>query len=421
VPLFENGGRYKGAFGVVTDITERVMAGRILEQRVKDRTHELTTLLEVSRDIAVIQELETVINRILERLKTVVNYHTAIILVEKEDHWSILAEDQPSISIESDPLELSPPEVQALVKEFELGEPVLIRNSDLDKANYNGFGTLATRLSRRYNSHTGCWLGVPLLEKGNLSGALVLGCVEAEASTDQVKIVAAFASQIAIAIENNHLYQQVRETAVIEERNRLARDLHDSVTQALFSASLIADILPKRLRRDPDLALQSGAELRRLIRGALAEMRTMLLELRPASITSTPLGDLLSQLTEAVTSRTDVQFQLFIDNLPPLPAEIQTTFYRIAQEALNNVIKHSQARQVIVSLSATPPIDARSVEGWKGVVQLIIRDDGIGFASGDRAREHMGLGIMRERAAAINAIFTIVSQPGEGTVVTLVW
>jgi PAS domain S-box-containing protein len=422
MPLFEDDQRYTGSFAVITDITERVLAGRNLEQRVGERTRELATLLEVSHDIIATQELDFILNRILERLKTIVDYGGSAIFAEKGGHWGILAQYWPSLSAESNDIELSPLEVQALVRDFEHREPILIRNSNLDEANIIGFRTLAIRLSRKCIPNTVCWLGVPLLEKGSLIGALILGYEQADAySEDQVKIAVAFANQISIAIENDRLYQQVRESGAVEERNRLARDLHDSVTQVLFSASLVAELLPLRIRRNPKSALQSAAELHRLTRGALAEMRTMLLELRPAAITKTPLGELLSQLTEAITSRTELPFQLYIDNLPPLPADVQTTFYHIAQETLNNVVKHAQAGQVIVSLSATPPIGSRFADGWEGEIRLVVRDDGIGYTLGGQNKEHLGLGIMQERAASINASVNIESQPGQGTAVTLIW
>jgi len=205
-----------------------------------------------------------------------------------------------------------------------------------------------------------------------------------------------------------------------EERNRLARDLHDSVTQVLFSASLVAEVLPQIWQRDPGMAQHSLEELRRLTRGALAEMRTMLLELRPSAVIKTPLDQLLAQLTEAVTSRTGLPFQLFIEHIPSLPDEVHTSFYRVAQEGLNNVVKHAQANLVTVSLSATPA-SSETAEVWKGEVKLVIKDDGRGFSLQNDHTEHMGLSIIRERAASINAVVSIDSQLGHGTKLTLGW
>ncbi len=419
VPLFEDEGRYTGAFAVITDITERVRAGRLLEQRVDERTHELSTLLAISRDISASRDLTVVLNRMLERLKTVVNYHGFAILAEQDGEWWILTQDWPSLSTTPDPIVFSPSEVQAIVNGFAHEGPIQLGNADLDNANINGFGMIVTRLSIGGIPNICCWLGVPLFAKGSISGALVLGFDEAGASEDQVKVIVASANQVAIAIENNHLYQQIRESVMTEERNRLARDLHDSVTQVLFSASLLADVLPQIWRRDPEQGFQRLEKLKRLTRGALAEMRTMLLELRPTAVVNTPLSDLLAQLTEAIASRSGLPFQLYIEQIPSLPENVQINFYRIAQEALNNVVKHAQARQVTVSLSATP-LPADSAVGGRHEVRLVIQDDGVGYSPGLEKSTHMGIAIMRERAAAIQARLTLESQPGHGTQVTLI-
>jgi signal transduction histidine kinase len=216
------------------------------------------------------------------------------------------------------------------------------------------------------------------------------------------------------------LAEQTREIIATEERSRLARDLHDSVTQMLFSANLVAEVLPQIWHRDPGSALSSLEELRRLTRGALAEMRTLLLELRPSAAVKTPLSDLLTQLTEAVTSRTNLRVHLFVEQIPPLPEDVQLSYYRIAQESLNNVVKHAKARTVAVSLSKTPQA-SDIIKDPKDEIILIIRDDGCGFDPIDQGAQHLGLAIMRERAAAIHAVLCIDSQVGNGTTVTLTW
>jgi signal transduction histidine kinase len=208
--------------------------------------------------------------------------------------------------------------------------------------------------------------------------------------------------------------------AAAEERDHLARDLHDSVTQTLFSASLLAEVLPQIWRNDPELGLQRLNVLQQLTRGALAEMRTFLLELRPSSLTKSSLSDLLTQLTEAVTTRSGVSFQLSIEKIPILPEDVQINFYRIAQEALNNVVKHAQARQVTLSLSATP-ITPDSTDEVRYEVTMKIRDDGVGFSSRDRRPSQLGIGIMNERADAIQARLFIENPPGSGTQITLTW
>jgi nitrate/nitrite-specific signal transduction histidine kinase/PAS domain-containing protein len=227
-------------------------------------------------------------------------------------------------------------------------------------------------------------------------------------------------TDIAQLIENSRLYQQAKQLIAVEERSRLAQDLHDSVTQVLFSANLLAEVLPQIWRSNPERGLQRLEKLRRLTRGALAEMRTLLLELRPAAVVKTPLEDLLAQLTEASGIRAELSFQLYLERIPLLPQDVQISFYRIAQEALNNIIKHAQANLVTISLSAAPlPMEADG-KPWHEI-RLAIEDDGVGFASENKGTGHMGIGIMRERAAAIQAHLNLESQPGHGTQVMLIW
>jgi signal transduction histidine kinase len=237
---------------------------------------------------------------------------------------------------------------------------------------------------------------------------------------DESSLLNIFSFDIAQLIEDSRQYEQAKALIAAEERNRLARDLHDSVTQVLFSASLLAEVLPQIWRRNPELGLQRLDKLQRLTRGALAEMRTMLLELRPSAVLNTPLGDLLAQLTEAVAIRSGLPFRLFIERIPPLPEDVQMNFYRIAQEALNNVVKHAQAKHVTVSLSAIPlAVDAYGVKAHE--FRLLIQDDGVGFYSENGQSAHLGISIMHERAAAIQAILKMKSEPGYGTLVSLIW
>jgi signal transduction histidine kinase len=208
---------------------------------------------------------------------------------------------------------------------------------------------------------------------------------------------------------------------VAAERSRLARDLHDSVTQALFSASLVAEILPQVWRRDPDEAWEGIEELRILSRSALAEMRTLLLELRPTALVETRLRELLVQLIEATTGRAQLAVEVDIEPSPSLPPMVHIAFYRVAQEALHNVVKHSGARHVSLSLRVSPPIASLPGENWRGRVVLCVSDDGQGFDQKRVGPDHLGLGFMRERAAAMGGELIIQSEPGMGTTVTLGW
>jgi signal transduction histidine kinase len=222
----------------------------------------------------------------------------------------------------------------------------------------------------------------------------------------------ALGNQIGMAVENARLYQHAEESAAAAERNRLARDLHDAVSQTLFSVSLIAEVLPRIYARDALQGAQRLDELRQLTRGALAEMRALLLELRPTALAEANLGDLLKQLGEAVTGRARIPVDVSTEDPGPLPTEVSVALYRIAQEALNNVAKHSGATTATVILESGTP---------GRTLRLEIRDDGSGFDPAEASTGQLGLSIMRERADAIGASLDLTSAPGSGTTVSAIW
>jgi signal transduction histidine kinase len=255
-------------------------------------------------------------------------------------------------------------------------------------------------------------LVVPLKVKGAVIGVLD---VESERLNDfdesDVTVVQSLAHQIAVAVDNARLFEEGRQLAVLKERQRLARDLHDAVTQTLFSASLIAEVLPRIWERDAEEGQRRLAEVRELTRGALAEMRTLLLELRPSALADAELSDLLRQLAEATTGRARVPVAVEIEGeYSQMPFDVKIALYRIAQEALNNVAKHSGASQATVRLCCGPER-----------VALHVTDDGRGFDVDTIPLDHLGVGIMRERAEAIGAELIIESEPERGTEVAVVW
>jgi signal transduction histidine kinase len=252
---------------------------------------------------------------------------------------------------------------------------------------------------------------IPLHIRGRTLGLIaIIGAAESQFSQGQLALFKSIADQLAVAVENARLYEQAQQAAVTEERHRLARELHDAVTQTLFSASLIAEVLPRIWERDQQLGERRLEDLRELTRGALAEMRALLLELRPATLTESSLGDLLRQLREAFIGRARLAIDLVVEGERPLPPDVQVTLYRIVQEALNNVTKHAGADAVTIRLQFTPES-----------VQLAIQDNGRGFNVSNISPNSLGLGIMRERAGKIGAAIQIDSQTGIGTEVSVRW
>jgi len=254
-------------------------------------------------------------------------------------------------------------------------------------------------------------VSVPLASKGRTLGLFLLGKREpGQLSPEELSLLRSIGQHVGVAMENARLYEQAEQTAVVAERGRLARELHDAVTQTLFSANLIADVIPRIWKRNPEEGLQNLEELRQLTRGALAEMRTLLLEMRPKSLERSDIKSLLTQLADAFIGHVRVPVSLDIQGDCELTHEVKIAFYRVAQEALHNIAKHSGARQVELRLGCQP-----------GGLNLCIKDDGLGFDLESIPPDHMGIAIMRERASSIGASLKIESQPGEGTTVELDW
>jgi signal transduction histidine kinase len=265
---------------------------------------------------------------------------------------------------------------------------------------------------RRVGEHHRAMLSLPLIVRDIVYGALTLFYpLPRDFEDDEVPLGLAFADQAALAIENARLHAHAQHAAAQEERHRLARELHDAVTQTLFSASLIAEVLPRLWQRQPDQVGPRLEELRRLTRGALAEMRALLLELRPAALRETPLADLLKQLVEASMARTTISARLTVEgDARGVPMDVQVALYRLAQESLSNISKHAQAKNAEVRLA------------WADEhLCLEISDDGRGFDLSTIPAGHLGIGFMRERAAAIGASLGIESRPQAGTTVAIEW
>jgi signal transduction histidine kinase len=193
-------------------------------------------------------------------------------------------------------------------------------------------------------------------------------------------------------------------------RKHCGWELHDSATQTIYSANLIAEILPASWQRGAEEGLRDTRTLRRLMRTALCEMRTLLYELRPETLDSADLDDLLERLGEALTGQGETAVEVAVHESVALPVDVKLVFYRVAQEALTNVAKHAHAACVRLT-----------VAGDADVVTLAVRDDGQGFDPGEMRLGSMGLRTMRERAQEIGAGLAVGSAPAAGTTVTMTW
>jgi two-component system nitrate/nitrite sensor histidine kinase NarX len=255
------------------------------------------------------------------------------------------------------------------------------------------------------------WLWVPLTVKGRVIGGLSAAhAVPDYFTAHHADLAQTIANQAAMTMINAELYVHAQTLAKLQERQRLAQELHDAVNQSLFSAGLIAEVLPRLWEQDPNEGRRSLEDLRRLTRGALAEMRGLLAELRPVVMTGTDFGDLVRQLVSSLAGRINVAVKVSVNGQGILPADVQVALYRLCQEALTNIAKHAMATEVQVELR----YDSASVE-------IHITDNGHGFNPDNISLSHSGLSIMRERAQTIGAELSVSSELGKGTVITILW
>ncbi len=272
-------------------------------------------------------------------------------------------------------------------------------------------------------------LAVPMIfPKGEMYGTLDLYFQEPRAFTaEEISLAQAYSDQAILAIENARLNKRVEQAAIHGERERLARDLHDTVTQTLFSASLIADVLPVLWDQDHDTGKMALKELSQLSRGAMAEMRTLLFELRPSALLSADIFALMQHLVDAFISRTRLQVEYVTERQDcPIPSDVKIALYRIAQELLTNIEKHAMASRVDIFFGLQPPrhIKKRSqahCRACQKCLRLVVCDNGRGFENAAITSDHMGLRIIRERIEDINGLMILESTPGQGTRVEIEW
>ncbi len=256
------------------------------------------------------------------------------------------------------------------------------------------------------------YAGAPIVSEGQVIGFLNLeSLVPNFFEPEHGRLVRAFADHAATAIRNAQLFEQAQRIAVIEERQRLARELHDAVSQTLFSANMIADSLPLLAEKQPEALPGQIKVLRQQTQLAMAELRAMLYELRPQSLADTDIKTLLEQLVQAFSNRSTMEIDLTIsgDELGEIDLVVKVALYRISQEALNNAIQHANATRADISLSLE-----------ENRLCLCVIDNGNGFNIDEQKAGHMGLRIMRERAESIQAKLDI-SSSNTGTVIIVTY
>jgi nitrate/nitrite-specific signal transduction histidine kinase len=384
------------------------MAGQLtaardeLEDRVAQRTRELAALFDVTAVASASLDLEEVLNQSLVRVVTVMNGRNGSI--------HLLDEAQQRIKLAA--THNVPPAVLSQIEDVPVGGAVVGRVVQHDEPLYvpviahDAASVPAAGRELAQNS----FLGAPMRAKGKTIGVLsIVGKANRQFSQEEIALIAAIGDQVGVAVENARLYQQAEALAVVEERQRLARELHDAVTQSIYSATLLAATGRRAVAAGDWPEAANFLERLQTITGqALKELRLLVYELRPSALENAGLVEALQHRLDAVEQRAGIQAQLLVDDVPLDEAQ-ETALYRVVVEALNNALKHAEATAVTVRLIAQ-----------NDHVTLVIEDNGRGFdlqTAGQRGG--IGLHSMRERVVQMGGKLTIESERGGGTAVTV--
>lgn len=258
---------------------------------------------------------------------------------------------------------------------------------------------------------------IPIQVKETVLGVLQLLFDEARShfTASDKAFTESLATSIATAIANEKLNAEAQASASLQERQRLAAELHDALNQSLFTANLIAEALPRLWEKDIDEGRRSLIHLRSLVRGAAAELRGVVGNLSPDTLAETDLVALLQQASDAFTGRTTIPVSIKVSGGEvsgegDMPLQVKETFYKLCNEMLTNIAKHAKASQVEIQLR-------HEGEG----VALRVMDDGCGFDPEQVSAGHYGLDLMDKRAKAIDAILVISSAEGQGTDISVWW
>ncbi|HUI90092.1 MAG TPA: two-component regulator propeller domain-containing protein [Anaerolineales bacterium] len=375
-------------------------SNRELTKRVEQRTHHLATLNAIAGLVNRSLELKEVMQDALERTIEVtgMDVGSALLLDEATQELVLIVyHGAPNLNI---PPGARWPLASALAGKSLDGAHTLSWNVATDYPE----GRLKDNLVREGVKSV---VGVPLVAKERMVGMLVLNTRSSQLLTqEESSLLSAIGQQVGIAVENARLYEQAEQAAAIAERSRLARELHDSVTQLIYSVTLYAEAAAELLGSgETETAAGHLRELRDTAKEALREMRLLIFELREPALEKSGLATALQTRLEAVELRGGVQAQLQVEGVEQVPDLVQQELYNIASEALNNALKHARANNVQIRLRFDN--DQTTLE---------ISDDGIGFEYAiERLGGGFGISGMKERAQKLRGTLEIQTAPGKGT------
>jgi PAS domain S-box-containing protein len=389
----------------------RQQAYDLLGKRVEERTSELRMLLDITHDAAATLELQPLVGLILDRVKEVVDYTGAALFVLDESGEGLnLLRYQGPIPQHTLAYRWSlatHPHAREVVTR---ARPVIINDVYSDHPLAEAFRRASTSDLGEMRADFGSWMGVPMMLRDRVIGMLSVEIEQINYYTGRHgELLLAVADHAAMAVENARLYERARGLAALEERQKLARELHDSVSQALFGIGLGARTARALLDRDPSKVADPLDYVVSLAEAALTEMRALIFELRPDALQQDGLVGILDKQAAALAARHKLDIKTDLGTEPEATFEVKEALYRIGQEALHNAVKHAHASTIWVSLNQA---------GQSLTLEIV--DNGVGFDPEGAFPGHLGLQSMRERAARMGAVIEVESAPGQGSRLSVV-
>jgi len=387
---------------VIRDVSERVEAFRLLEERV-------TALARISANLTVGQTMEATLDALAARVVgSTAAVACSVVLLNAESGLPRTAGSHGlpegyTVGMQAAYRTGLRP---AAMEVFRTHRPMLVR--DVRRAALEQ--PLASSVHRFLREAP--WdtiYCVPLVSRNVALGTLNLYYPAGqEPGEDERVFLKAVADQTAVVVENAGLFAEAHGKAALEERQRLARELHDSVSQALYGIALGSRTARTLLDREahPDRVAEWLEYVLSLAEAGLTEMRALIFELRPESLETEGLVTALNQQAAALEARHELPVHTTLGEEPDLPLETKEALYRIAQEALHNTVKHAHASRADLKL-----------ESEVGGIALEVSDDGVGFDPEGSFSGHLGLKSMRERATRLGGTLWVESAPGEGTTI----
>jgi signal transduction histidine kinase len=363
------------------------------------RAHEIETVAKVSAASATILDVDDLINTVSRLAKDSFElHHVHIYLLDELESQLLLA---PRTDVRGHQNKIYERHIPLKTSEHLVARAARQREAIIiNDARQENLLTVDNT-----SPETRSQMAVPMIVGDNLIGVLDIHSVDVQRfSETNRRVMTTLADQIAVAIQNARLYQQAQEVAALEERHRLARELHDSVSQALYGIALGSKTARILLDRDPSRVAEPLEYVLSLAEAGLTEMRALIFELRPESLENEGLVTALSKQASSVQTRHGINMQIDLGEEPQLPLEIKEALYRIAREAMHNMVKHAKATQASLRMHCED--DFISVE---------VVDNGVGFDPQGLFPGHLGLHSMRERAQKLQGEIVMESAPGQGT------